>query len=231
MSNVNLENIPNNRKTAIEQSCKFYFTGKECKRGHVDARRVLCGSCIKCEQERNMQDSMKIYKKNYYSKNKIYIKNKTRNYRILHQEKYKKYSKNHYLINKSLYIERSLIWKQKNRKYINICRKEKRRNNAFLRLSHSTSTAIRTALKGNKNGYHWETLVGFTLKQLISHIESHKNFIEDDKITWESYGKYWHIDHIKPLSLCDTFEEAWSLQNLQPLRADINLSKGNRYIG
>jgi 5-methylcytosine-specific restriction endonuclease McrA len=53
-------------------------------------------------------------------------------------------------------------------------------------------------------------------------------------MTWENYGIYWHIDHIKPLSwfnLETEFKDAWALSNLQPLEATKNLSKGNRYIG
>lgn len=53
-------------------------------------------------------------------------------------------------------------------------------------------------------------------------------------MTWDNYGKYWHLDHIKPLSWFDLeteFKDAWHLSNLQPLEATENLSKNNRYIG
>jgi len=50
-------------------------------------------------------------------------------------------------------------------------------------------------------------------------------------MTWENYGEFWHVDHVKPLSWCDTIEEAWDINNLQPLKATENLSKNNRYIG
>lgn len=42
-----------------------YFTGKPCARGHISARLVSCGNCVKCARE----DSKK-YGPLYYEKNK-----------------------------------------------------------------------------------------------------------------------------------------------------------------
>jgi len=50
-------------------------------------------------------------------------------------------------------------------------------------------------------------------------------------MSWDNYGE-WHIDHIKPVSLFDELENVNvvnSLDNLQPLWASENLSKGNKY--
>ena len=56
-----------------------------------------------------------------------------------------------------------------------------------------------------------------------------------DGMTWYNYGE-WHVDHIKPISLFNfkhptdnEFQECWSLDNLQPLWAIDNLSKGSIY--
>jgi len=88
------------------------------------------------------------------------------------------------------------------------------------------STAIWRSLKTIKGGRHWETLVAFTLEDLKRHLESQfKN-----GMAWENYGLHWEIDHKKPLSLCSSFEEAWQLQNLQPLLRAENRAKGNKYI-
>ena len=57
-------------------------------------------------------------------------------------------------------------------------------------------------------------------------------------MTWENYGK-WHIDHIKPLCSfifvnsdgsvnLGEIKKANSLDNLQPLWAKENLSKGGK---
>lgn len=56
-------------------------------------------------------------------------------------------------------------------------------------------------------------------------------------MTWENYGK-WHIDHKTPDSWFqynsindDGFKKSWALENLQPMWAKDNLSKGNKYEG
>lgn len=112
-----------------------------------------------------------------------------------------------------------------------------RRENPKYRLECNISRSLRQTLKfagSNKNNVEWESLVGYTKQQLVEHLE--KMF--DDKMNWDNYGSYWHIDHIKPKSwfkYSSTEEEAfklcWALENLQPLEASENKSKGNRREG
>jgi hypothetical protein len=56
-------------------------------------------------------------------------------------------------------------------------------------------------------------------------------------MTWENYGKVWHVDHEKPLGgkLFDLTnpkdcEIAFHWSNLQPLFAEENLRKSNKII-
>lgn len=75
-----------------------------------------------------------------------------------------------------------------------------------------------------------ETLVGCGIPALISHLE--KNF--QPGMTWENYGKEWHIDHRKPcvtfdLTLLEQQKGCFHYSNLQPLWKFDNLSKGGRY--
>ncbi|MEK6882420.1 MAG: hypothetical protein AABY22_22560 [Nanoarchaeota archaeon] len=96
-------------------------------------------------------------------------------------------------------------------------------------------TAIYKSLKDKKMGKHWEDLVNYKLNDLMIHLESKFQ----PGMSWQNYGKYgWHIDHIKPISLFkynsyddQEFKDCWSLNNLQPLWAKENLSKGNQYTG
>lgn len=89
--------------------------------------------------------------------------------------------------------------------------------------------AIKKAIKGDKAGRSWESLVGYTLDQLKIHIE--KQFQRG--MSWANMGE-WHIDHIIPKSLfkyqsaeCPEFKAAWALTNLQPLWAGDNKAKGD----
>jgi hypothetical protein len=54
-------------------------------------------------------------------------------------------------------------------------------------------------------------------------------------MSWENWGEYWHIDHIKPLAAFDLtvreeFLRAVHWTNLQPLEKLANLRKGKRIL-
>lgn len=101
------------------------------------------------------------------------------------------------------------------------------------KLKHNMKTLLNVKLKRrnmNKNYKHTFDLLGYSIDDLIFHLES--QFQEG--MTWANYGE-WHIDHIKPDSWFnysstedEDFKKSWSLQNLQPLWAKDNLSKGAR---
>lgn len=98
------------------------------------------------------------------------------------------------------------------------------------RLDQRMKTAIKIALRGNKAGKSWETLVGYTLQELISHIE--RQFTRG--MSWDNIGE-WHIDHIVPKVTFKyttpddpEFRACWALTNLRPLWADENHSKHAR---
>lgn len=107
----------------------------------------------------------------------------------------------------------------------------RRRSTLSGNLNHRISSAIGKALKSHKAGRHWETIVGYTLQELMDHLESKFR----PGMTWANIGQ-WHIDHVKPLALFEfkgpddpQFKEAWALDNLQPLWASENMSKGTKY--
>lgn len=112
--------------------------------------------------------------------------------------------------------------------------KEQRKANPTFRLNSSIRSAIWDALRFKKKGRKWEKLVGYSLEDLIKHLE--KQF--DNKMTWDNYGWYWEVDHIKPKSWFsylsyedEEFKKCWALGNLQPLKKDINREKSNYYVG
>ncbi len=109
---------------------------------------------------------------------------------------------------------------QSNRKFRRI-----KRQDPYYRVCSSVSLGIWYWLKEKKDWFHWEDLVNFTKEELLEHLESQF----DENMTWQNYGSYWHIDHIKPKSKCETFQEAWQLSNLQPLEASKNKSKKDKY--
>jgi len=107
--------------------------------------------------------------------------------------------------------------------------RERNKDNAKMRIDSAVSRGIRTSLNdnGTKGGRRWETLVGYTIAELMGHLE--RQF--QPGMTWGNYGD-WHIDHRIPLSVHNyespdhsDFHRAWALTNLQPLWALDNIKK------
>jgi len=190
------------------------------------------------------------YKKNYSKKwrkknierkkksAKLWYKNNAEITKARSRERYKnnieeerKYRKEYYKKN-----AKKIYKKQKEQRainpYYNLWFRNRRKKDPMFRLNCNIKTAISMSLKGNKNGRHWEELVGYTLKDLMIHL---KNLFKES-MSWDNYGE-WHIDHIKPVSSFNftsykdkEFKECWSLENLQPLWAKENIKKGNKLI-
>lgn len=115
------------------------------------------------------------------------------------------------------------------------CRKvlknEWKRQNPRAALSMRIRTGMRRAIRERKAGRSWESLVGYTLDDLMQHIE--RQF--QPGMSWERMSD-WHIDHVRPLASfeletmdSDKFREAWALENLQPLWDEDNMRKGTKY--
>lgn len=119
---------------------------------------------------------------------------------------------------------------EKTRKYGYESRQRRKKNPAFV-LNERMSAGIRGSLtKGSKAGAKWETLAGYSVNDLVEHLE--RQFT--GKMGWHNIGE-WHIDHIVPKSSFDytsadddSFKRCWSLANLRPLWATDNIRKSAR---
>ena len=152
-----------------------------------------------------------------------------------------KLSKNHKIWskkNREHLREYHAKWREENREDLNeykrIYEKTKKDTDPSYRLACYTRTAIYTCLKERDITKYKNTfdLLPYSLEELITHLES--KFKEG--MTWDNYGE-WHVDHIKPMVSFNiqspedkSFQECWSLSNLQPLWGRENLSKGSRYL-
>ena len=117
-------------------------------------------------------------------------------------------------------------------KYYNKYQSERLKTDIKFRLNRNVSRLIRKALKGNKAGRKWGSLVGYTLNDLIDRL---KNTMPAG-YTWQDFlqGKL-HIDHIIPISAFNfncpdhiDFKRCWSLENLRLLPAKENMIKHNK---
>ena len=100
------------------------------------------------------------------------------------------------------------------------------------RIRRAISRGVVRGLLGKKSKRTFDALP-YTVEELMSHLES----LFQEGMTWDNYGE-WEIDHIKPHVIfgyetveCPAFYECWALDNLQPLWAADNRSKGSLFEG
>ncbi len=191
---------------------------KECicayhKQYHIKNRDLL---------NAKYREYYKIYpevRSKYYQKNKKKIIDYNKQYRKKHQERERERRKQYYYDN----------W-DKERKTKNAYYNECTSFNPQHKLSGTIRNRIWYSLKRKKAGRPWELLVGYTLKDLMNHLEK----LFKKGMTWANYGQ-WHVDHKIPISAFNfnvpediDFKRCWALENLQPLWAKDNVSKNNR---
>ncbi len=102
------------------------------------------------------------------------------------------------------------------------------KNRLIAKVRSRISKRIKRVLSGKSHLVNYrDGVIVFTEKELKTHLE--KRFGKG--MTWENYGKVWHIDHKIPVSVfnlsCDEdIRRCWSLKNLQPLFVEENIKKG-----
>lgn len=107
--------------------------------------------------------------------------------------------------------------------------KQRRQIDQKFVIDHTMQNLLNSIVKAKRqNSPSLVERCGYTAQQLLEHLES--QFTSD--MSWDNYGEYWEIDHIKPkysfnyTSYNDTqFKECWSLFNLRPLSIKENQSR------
>ena len=211
--------------------------------------------CTKCKAEKNVsefgkdskakdgllywcKDCARAYRRAYYRANKeeedrkclerYHKYQKTEEFRERRKAYQRKYNADY--MKRPEIKEKAKVW---TKRYLSNIR-----NRISRKVSFQIWFSLRNRLDGTniKNGRHWESLVNWTLDDLMSHLES--KFTDD--MSWDNYGgdTGWQIDHVVPRtwfemtsSDSEGFKKCWKLNNLQPLWLKDNASKGNRYAG
>lgn len=238
-------------KTTKEKTCpicgKLFFTdtnkiycSDECKK---QARKNTINKYNKNHKE-EINKKRLIYEAN--NREKIKARRKKYYYEYGLKERVAKYAKD----NAKQINERIKRWRKENPEKDRLIRDRYKQNNYEAikkrarekrkeyyqdinkRLKFNISRAFNRYFTKSMTTAEYMKYFNYTIEDLKQHIENQFK----DNMNWQNYGTLWHIDHIKPQSWFDfnditQIKECWSLKNLQPLYATVNLSKGNRYEG
>lgn len=182
---------------------------------------------------KNNPERRKKYKKQYYIENREHFEQ----YYIENREETKKRNAKYYVENKKEILEYNEQYHIENKEKIKEKKKlyeaKRRKINLMFNLNSRMSIAIYKSLKENKNGRHWENLVGYTRNDLMEHL-MHK--IPEGYSEKDIFNGNLHIDHKIPKSVFNyskpehpDFKECWALDNLRLLPAKENLIK-SKYL-
>ena len=185
----------------------------------------LLGLCKKCNKRKvkkwntDNRDYRLARSKQWRENNKELKKKRDTAYREQNREKIREYFRS------EKHVKRR---RERNKEYYH--------NNIHYKLKIRVSSSVRGFLRrgGKTKGGSTFDHLPYTPQDLKEHIE--KQF--DEHMTWENWGSYWHLDHIKPQAAFNydclahpDFQKCWALENLRPLKATENLRKSSLYEG
>lgn len=130
--------------------------------------------------------------------------------------------------------EQIKTWKKRNphkvKKSVKIAKAKRKLTDPGFKVQCNLRNRLKEIMGKVKKGgtEHRNNLTGCTTKQLAKHLESQFK----RGMTWDNYGRYWHVDHILP---CASFDhtchrqraQCWHWTNLQPLEAKKNMNKSD----
>ena len=198
------------------------------------AKCKLCVNTYNKEYYLTNKEKIKNDCKMYKSKNLIEIKEKDKNYTANNKDKISQYKKTYYKNNINKYKEYDI--KNRDRKNAQALKRtlHKLKTDPIYRLQFNIRSRIKAAfrLKKATKCKKSEELLGCSIKIAKEHLES--KFLPT--MSWENYGKYWHIDHIVPCNSFDLSNEeeqkkCFHYTNLQPLFAVTQIINGIEYVG
>lgn len=212
--------ISNSKKGKLIKSfCKICFNELERKRYYQKNKD-------KIEAKKEEALSKEEYNKQYYEKNKDKILKQVKFYFDTNKNKILGRQKEYYKKNRENILEK----RKEKQKDINEYVKNKRKQDINVRIAHNLRTRISSTIKKNVKWKKSKEILGCSIEAFRDYLETKFR----DGMTWENYGSYWHIDHIKPcsafnLALKEEQEKCFHYINLQPLTVEENHSKSDKF--
>lgn len=198
------------------KSCSKCHKNKQFSEFHKDkyskdGYKSYCKFCVKNYYEQN-KTKMRKRQKEYYEQNKSKINKRQVEYNKKYQKEYiKKYMKEH---------------RKERNKYSRNWKKHRKIHDINFKILSNLRTRVYCALKRNSKSAKTIQLLGCSIEFLKKYL---KNQFKSN-MSWDNYGKYWEIDHIKPCVSFD-FEKSveqrkcFNYKNLRPLTVSENRRK------
>lgn len=214
----------------MSKACSRCSTNKSLdlfpkKKGTPDGHYSICKDCVKIKNAES------------YLLNKEKVKTRMKNNREKDPEKAKLANKANYENHKEVrleaqrqyYEEHKAECKERMKQYDKEYKKRRELVDVEFKIKNRLRSRLYDALNGSNKSDKTVALLGCTISFLHDHLE----FQFDDKMTWDNYGSYWHIDHIIP---CASFNmsdpehqrKCFHYSNLQPLEASENRKKSDK---
>jgi len=191
----------------------------------------------KQKYNKDNKDKIQIQQKLYYEQHKDNLIEYSKKYAISHKEEKRLYSKMYAENNKDILYTKRISYRKRNKQKINnwkrVWTQNKIKYDPAFRLELMIRKRICQAMKlqNGTKAYKSMELLGCTIEEARKHLES--QFTEG--MTWDNHGiNGWHIDHIRPCASFDLTDpeqqkQCFNYKNLQPLWAEDNLSKGDKW--
>lgn len=224
----NCKSKPDGKFSACKECRNSYNKAKAKEIGHAELYR----RAVERDPEYYKQRSA-----DYYKANRDKIKARTRAWSEANRERKIENSKRHYSENKETYIQNAAEWAAENRsRRSEICRNyiarmREHKPNEFIpaEVARRLLSRVLSSTGKRKHGRTF-SIIGYNKQQFVEHMES----MFQDGMSWDNHGE-WHVDHIIPVAelvRCGVTNPAKinALENLRPLWAKDNMSKGDKFV-
>lgn len=230
-------------------SDKYYANHEENKRKSREKSSSPERKQYMAEYYKKNQEDLKEKSREFYSKDKEpYLRRSKesrennplgtarymKEYREANIERLSANQKDRYEENKEQILTNNKIYRTKNRTILNAKRCYKIKHDLNCKMRYNVKKSLTRALKeyNGKKANKTMSYHGCTIQELISHVES----TWQSGMSWENYGTYWEIDHIKPIAMFNFEEQSeiyrcFNYKNLQALTREENLSKCDNIYG
>jgi uncharacterized membrane protein YheB (UPF0754 family) len=180
--------------------------------------------CTKCQTEKKLEEfaKHKRYTSGYGPRCKQCVKEYSQQRYITHSHVWKKWNDE----NQDKVRQSSRKWVENNsekfkiyqKNYIKNWSKDQYQNNLEYKLQKVLRSRLYTAIKKEYKNTSAVDLIGCSIQELIEHLE--QQFTSE--MSWENYGVYWEIDHIKQVNIFNfknntEQQECFNYNNLRPL--------------